>query len=207
MIFYNPNKFKCIDLDKNLNFIKENSFATLVTYTNNDFAIAYAPLLPKIVNEKLTLFGHLASANQFLKNFDGETKILTIFNGAHKYISPKFYSNPMNVPTWNYTSVIASGPGKLIVEHLQKENLLRELVTNYEGKSDKAWKMDLPEEFKNSLINTIECFSIEVVDIEGKFKLSQNRKPEDMNSLIDHLQQSQNADDQKMLNLIKKESS
>jgi transcriptional regulator len=54
------------------------------------------------------------------------------------------------------------------------------------------WRPNLTGERRSKLLNMIVGFEIELTDIQGKFKLSQNRPPEDQRSVVDKLSQSSN---------------
>jgi transcriptional regulator len=70
------------------------------------------------------------------------------------------------------------------------EAMLRELVDENEAKLPRPWKMDLPAEYMQRMINGIVAFEIRVTRVTGKFKLSQNRPPPDQLNVITALQES-----------------
>src|ERR1700744_5328301 len=56
---------------------------------------------------------HVARPNAHWREFDGtpgpSPEAMVIFAGPHTYISPSWYVEPKNVPTWNYIAVHAYG--------------------------------------------------------------------------------------------------
>jgi transcriptional regulator len=78
-------------------FIQENSFGTLVTYSNGLSANHY-PFLLSEENEDLILWTHLSKGNPQWKNIS-EQECLVIFTGPHTYISPEYYEDKLNVPS------------------------------------------------------------------------------------------------------------
>ena len=59
--------------------------------------------------------------------------------------------------------------------------LLSSLTAQYEGSGEDAWKVrDLPEDFVTAQLKGIVAFEMPIERLEGKRKMSQNRKPEDV---------------------------
>jgi transcriptional regulator len=54
------------------------------------------------------------------------------------------------------------------------------------------WKPNLAGERRTKLLNMIVGLEIEITDIQGKFKLSQNRPLEDQQRVVEELSQSNN---------------
>src|SRR5512143_1626624 len=105
---YIPNHFCQDNPEKLVQFMRANSFATLVSIVNGVPFASYLPLVTVAAEDGVTLVGHLAKTNPHWQAFDqGET--LAIFTGPHAYISPSLYENRESVPTWNYIAVHAYG--------------------------------------------------------------------------------------------------
>ena len=113
-------------------FMKQFSFATIVTSINNLPIATHLPFLVEEHEDKILLKSHFAKANEQWKAI-GESTILVIFTEQHAYISPSNYEKEQNVPTWNYISVHAYGMGKLITEHQAVMGLLENSIDNYEA--------------------------------------------------------------------------
>jgi transcriptional regulator len=64
------------------------------------------------VDGVLTVLGYMSRANPQWKSFGGQ-EVLLIFQGAHTYISPRWYDH-VNVPTWNYMMVHLYGKVRLV---------------------------------------------------------------------------------------------
>ncbi len=81
--------------------VRENSFALLITPTEDDLKLTHLPfLLDETRGEHGTLRAHLAKANDHWKYFDGRNSV-AIFQGPHAYVSPTWYTEHQSVPTWN----------------------------------------------------------------------------------------------------------
>ncbi len=166
-----------------LKFIREHSFGTLV---GPDLNANHYPFLLTEEGEDLVLWTHLARSNSQWRDLGGQS-CLVVFSGPHGYISPGHYVNPLNVPTWSYTAVHARGEVSIVADPLLAQQRMNELVNTHEAHSGTDWKYELPEDFHRQLLAAIVWLRIRVTKIEGKFKLSQNRKREDYDRLVEGL--------------------
>lgn len=182
---YIPKSFQVTDPEVLAAFIRAHSFATLVSAVDGTPFATHLPLLL----DQGTLLGHVARANPHWQAFDGQREALAIFHGPHAYISPTWYATGPAVPTWNYAAVHVYGAPRLI-EGEALAALVDRLVTTYEAGQAKPWSGELPAEYKAKLLQAIVGFEMEIVRIEGKFKLGQGRSPEDQLGVIGQLMSS-----------------
>lgn len=173
------------DHEKILSFLRENEFATLVTYDGEKPTASH--LLMEVVEEgeKLLINGHMSKANPLWKMLDKNPEVLMIFQGPHTYISPTWY-NHINVPTWNYQAVHIYGKPRVVTEPEETKTILSRLVARNEGGSEYRLET-LPPDFVEKEIKGIVAFQVEVTQIEANYKLSQNRNDEDYHSIIQYL--------------------
>lgn len=164
-------------------FMIEHPFATLISYKDQIEANHY-PFLIKKENEKMILWTHVARSNPDWSKLQKNSHCLVIFTGPHAYMSPSYYVNPLNVPTWSYTAVHAKCVANIETDEKIQQDLMKELVTHFETINKTSWKYDLPEEFNQKLLKAIVWIKCEVVDLQAKFKLSQNRSKDDYSNLI-----------------------
>lgn len=183
---YIPKLYREEDRGKILEFLRQNDFATLVTYDGEKPVASH--LLMGILGDGETLFvnGHMSRANPQWKTFENNAEVLVIFQGPHTYISPTWY-NHINVPTWNYQSVHVYGKPRIITDYDEAYDLLKRLIDRYESNSHYRLA-SLPRDFVEKEIKGIVAFQIEVTRIEGNYKLSQNRKDEDYANIIVQLE-------------------
>ena len=173
--------------EKILEFLRQNEFATLVTYDGEKPVASH--LLMEIVEDEENLFvnGHMSRANSLWKTFEKNIEVLVIFQGPHTYISPTWYDH-INVPTWDYQSVHVYGRPRLITEHGEAYGLLKRLIDRHEANSD--YRLEgLPKDFVEQEIKGIVAFQIEVTRMEANYKLSQNRDDENYRSIVAHLEE------------------
>lgn len=182
------------DKDRIIAFMKQYSFATVITAKDNLPVATHLPFLVAIKEDTIILTSHFAKANVQWKDIDGN-KVLTIFSEPHAYISPKNYDKELNVPTWNYISVHAYGQGKLITERNRIYEVLEATIDNYEASYKQQWNK-LPEEYKLKMSKGIVAFEIVVTDLQAKSKLSQNKTDVERQRIIDSLSKSNDSNEQ-----------
>lgn len=173
------------DRIKILDFLKQNEFATLVTYDGEKPTASH--LLMEVVEdgENLLINGHMSKANPLWKTFETNSEVLVIFQGPHAYISPTWY-NHADVPTWNYQAVHLYGSPRVVDDYEEMKKLLSDLIVRNEA--NPSYRLEiLPEDFVRKQINGIVAFQIKVTRIEASYKLSQNRDDEDYHNIIHQL--------------------
>jgi transcriptional regulator len=151
---------------------------------------AYAPvILEPGVGALGGIRYHLAIGNPLAKLADG-TPVRVGFLAADAYVSPDWYRTLVTVPTWNYVAVEGEG----VVRRSSREEL-RQLVIDLSAQEEEkllpkpVWTLDkVPETKTEALLNGIVGFSLDFSKLEGKFKLSQDKQPEDAANVIGELE-------------------
>ncbi|MCI0555077.1 MAG: FMN-binding negative transcriptional regulator [Anaerolineae bacterium] len=183
---YTPKLYREDDRAKIIEFLRQNEFATLVTYDGEKPMASH--LLMEIVEQggKLFVNGHMSKANPQWKTFDAKTEVLVIFQGSHTYISPTWY-NHVNVPTWNYQAIHVYGRVRIIDDRQESYLLLKKLVERHETEGHYSLEA-LPQDFVEKEMKGIVAFQVEVMRIEANYKLSQNRDDEDYRNIVANLE-------------------
>jgi transcriptional regulator len=182
---YIPKLYREEDREKILEFLKQNNFPALVTYDGEKPIATHLPVeVREMEGGTLTIFGHMSRANPQWKSF-GEQEVLLIFQGAHTYISPRWYDH-VNVPTWNYMMVHLYGKVRL-VEGDELYSLLRRLVKNHEIQTSYSLE-GLPQDFVQKEMGGVVGFAVEVTRVDAGYKLSQNRNDSDHENIIRELE-------------------
>ncbi len=181
---YTPKLYDPPSGDELLRVIRQNSFGVLVTAP---LMATHIPMELEILPDgSYCLFGHLAKANPH-SGLLHEREGMAIFNGPHTYISSSWYEK-INVPTWNYIAVHVHGIIKVLSEEESVKHMKMQLG-RYEQQSKKPVTMEaMPPKFLSSHMNGIVAFRMFVKNIEGSFKLSQNRNDRDYFAIVDELQ-------------------
>ena len=186
---YIPKSNLLTDRSEAVEFMKRFSFGTIITAKDNVPTATHLPFLVELKNDKIALTSHFAKANGQWKDVAGN-KILVIFSEPHAYISPSNYEKALNVPTWNYISVHAYGIGRLITDADKVIGVLEQTIDNYEASYKQQWD-SLPADYKIKMSKGIVAFEIEVIDLQAKKKLSQNKTASEQRNIIESLSKSE----------------
>jgi transcriptional regulator len=181
---YTPKFNQVTDRGVLLEAMQENSFALLIGSDANrtgSLAGTHLPLVVKDEGEHGVIEGHFARANPHWHALAGH-ETLVVFSGPHSYVSPTLYAEELSVPTWNYIAVHAYGTLETIDDPEQKDGLLKRLIAVHEPPYAERWR-SLPDGYRRTLLAGIVGFRIPIERLEGKFKLSQNRKEPDRNNV------------------------
>jgi len=192
---FRPPAFNIDDQETIRAFMREQSFALLVTNVDGVPFASHIPLLLEDSGKHGRLSGHLSKGNSQWQGFDGDTEALVVFWGPHAYVSPSWYEAELNVPTWNYATVHAYGRPTVIDDPEAIRRGQADMVGYYESDATDNWSMDrLPESYIEKMLNGIVAFEMPIERLEGKFKLSQNRTPADRAGAIKGLRETGNAE-------------
>ncbi|MDR3773883.1 MAG: FMN-binding negative transcriptional regulator [Terracidiphilus sp.] len=137
----------------------------------------HLPLVVKDEGPHGLIEGHFAKANRHWQALAGR-EALVVFPGPHSYVSPAFYTDPLSVPTWNYIAIHACGTLELVEDESGKAALLAGLIAANEPAFAARWDA-MPGGFRRTMLAGIQGFRIPIARIEGKFKISQNRDPQE----------------------------
>ena len=188
---YVPKVFAVEDAGRLQDFMEEFNFATIITQRDGELTASHIPfLLDRTVEPYGALRAHIAIRNPQLKDLQSGGQALVIFQGPHTYVSPSWYVQPENVPTWNYTAVHAYGVPK-IGDRTAMVALLKDLTGKHENGFEQPWDFDANAPWIQNLLPEIAAFEIKIEKLQGKFKLNQNRTPADRAGVIQALSGSE----------------
>lgn len=199
---YIPKINAMTDREEMVAFMKQFSFATIITAKENFPVATHLPFLVSVKEDKIILTSHFAKANEHWAAVV-ENKVLVIFTEPHAYISPKNYDKELNVPTWNYISIHAYGQGKFVTQTDEVIEILKATIGNYELAYMQQWD-SLPEDFKLKMIKGIVAFEIEVTELQAKKKLSQNKTDAEQRRIIDSLSDSNKDNEQHIADYMRR---
>lgn len=185
---YIPKHFSQQDSTKIKKLIAQNSFVTLLSFSDDQkVRINHLPvILSRQPGEENVLVGHMSRANPQWLDFQKNPKATIIVHGPNAYISPLWYTTK-DVPTWNYAVAHLHGQMELVEGYEEQVEILKTFSSYFEPE----WEFEIPEDLnqRDRLTKSIISFRFHPQDIEAKFKLSQNRSPEDQRGVIAGLEQ------------------
>ncbi|MFN4136269.1 MAG: FMN-binding negative transcriptional regulator [Novosphingobium sp.] len=157
--------------------IAEIGFGMIFAATPDGPRVAHVPL--HSTGDGAVQF-HLSRGNALARHLDGTTA-LAVVNGPDGYVSPRWYADPAQVPTWNYVALELEGR----VRRMDQDGLhglLETVSATREARlaDGEAWTMDkMPAETLRRMMAGIIGFELEVLAWRPTFKLSQNKSAQD----------------------------
>lgn len=185
MINFHYGIYRSTDLETIREFTRIYPLAMIITHHNQEWACSMIPLSYDETND--VYVGHCDVNNpQFKKSkrFD----CYVVFTGGNCYIPPEAYVTNQ-LPTWNYTSVNGEGVIEVIDDYSEKYSALKLLVQEMRGHYN-GFNLDDNKKRVESLIDGIIALKVKLKAIEGRYKLSQDKSKDDVNSALKYFASS-----------------
>ena len=161
-------------------------FAMIFAQTSHGPRVAHTPL---VSTGEGTVRFHLSNGNALTSQLEGATA-LALVNGPHAYVSPRWYEDRGQVPTWNYVALELEGPVRRLADE-ELADLLGTFGARNEGRlaGQNAWRPDhVPGDRWNEMFGQITGFELAIEQRRMTCKLSQNKSPEDRERVADALE-------------------
>jgi transcriptional regulator len=187
---YEPPLHRQDDLAALHGLIRRRPLGLIVNRGEQGLAANAIPfLLDADVGRYGRLRAHVARANPLWRELQAEGETLVVFHDVDHYISPSWYATKREtgkvVPTWNYVMVQARGRAKVIEDDAWLRGQIAELTAAHEASRAAPWAVDdAPADFVAVMARQIVGLEIEIDDLRGKWKASQNRPAADRAGVI-----------------------
>lgn len=182
---YPPNYYLENDQDKIFRVIETYSFATVISRTDDDIIVTHLPLiLDQQRGEFGFLVGHMDRNNPHVR-FLNSAKVFVIFHGPNAYISPNVYESSQ-LPTWNSISVHIQGLTRITESTEAVGDSMIKMVSFLE-KGEDPFVLDKDNHKMQRSLGGVVGFEIEILEMIGRFKLSQNKNAADKQLAKEHL--------------------
>lgn len=194
---YRPHHFREDRLDILHRFMEQHLLATLVTTESGRPEANHIPvLLDRTRSTRGVLLGHIARGNPLWSNSEHNREVLVLFHGSDAYVSPSSYPTKQTdgrvVPTWNYAVVHVRGTIRWFDDRDQLHRVVCALTDRHESPRTRPWSVtDAPASYIDRMLKAIIGFEIEITDLEGKFKASQNKSAADRDGVRASLMNTQ----------------
>lgn len=108
------------------------------------------------------------------------------------------------MPTWNYAIVHAYGKPRVVEDPAWLKAHVTQLTAEHESGRTRPWQVsDAPADFVDQMIARIVGIELPLSRIEGKWKVSQNRKLADRLGVIAGLESQATAESLAMTELVR----
>lgn len=179
-----PNPaFRKASAERNLAFARERGFGVLTV--NGDTAngktgplAAHVPFV--LADDGKSAELHLVRSNPVARVLATAQPALLAVSGPDAYVSPDWYGIDDQVPTWNYVAVHLRGRLELLPETALRDHLDR-LSAEFENRllPKPPWlTAKMPEEIMTRFMRAIVPARLTVEDVQGTWKLNQNKPDE-----------------------------
>lgn len=173
---YPPASYLEDDPERLYAVIERCRFATLISALDDQPFVTHAPLiLDRSRGRRGVLFGHLDRQNPHAALITA-TPVTAVFHGPNAYISPHVcVTDPL--PTWNSIAVHVRGTARAVTGDALVRGLMS--ICEQADPGPGAYRL-LPTDARIArLVPHIVGFEIEIEDMVGRFKLSQDQNGED----------------------------
>jgi transcriptional regulator len=194
---YLPKHFVEDDRNGLAAFIDEYAFGVLVTvFEGRPFASHIPFIYERGAN---VLLGHVARANPQWQHFSNGADVMVLFQGPHAYVSPSWYLAP-GVPTWNYVVAHVYGTAQVLADETRTRSIIERLTEKYERNNNPPW---VPQ-YEQRHLDAIVGIEVKVKEVQGKFKLSQNRSAADRAAVVANLKATGSENDAALAKLMER---
>jgi transcriptional regulator len=176
-------------------FANEIAFAHLFAATTAGLMVAHAPV---IVTDEGNLRFHLARRNALARHIEGAS-VLASMVSPDFYVSPDWYRQADQVPTWNYRAIEIEGP----VHRLDDAALIEQLEQLSAAQEERLAPKPVWTRYKmapgrfEAMLPAIMAYELRATSWRGTLKLSQNKNEADREGVAEALEalgQTGNAD-------------
>jgi transcriptional regulator len=208
---YQPEDFRVDDVPQVHALMRARPFAALISAGP---AGLYATHMPTVLKDEGPLGlveCHVARANPHWKQFAESSEVLMIFQGADGYVTPNWYPSKAQhgkvVPTWNYAVVHAYARPEVMNDQAWLRRHVAELSAQQEAHERTPWSLaDAPERYVDVMLRGIVGIRLAVTRLEGKWKMSQNREPEDRAGVVQGFAARAEGDDLELAEMVRRVS-
>ena len=189
---YLPEQFEVTNVDVLIDLIQNHALGCLIVHVDGAIEANHLPF--EYDADQHVLLAHIAKKNPLYQLLQQPQQALVVFIINDAYVSPNWYEGKFEhhrtVPTWNYVVIHVKGEVSLIEDEKALRGILAKLTRRHEAQQEKPWKMgDAPQDYIQDQLQQIVGVQIEIQNLIGKFKLSQNRSEQDVRNIASTYQQ------------------
>jgi transcriptional regulator len=171
-----PNPvFRKTETKKNIAFARQRSFGILSVNSDEGPLLSHIPF--RLSEDGAYLEAHLVRSNPILRLLETPQKAVIAVSGPDAYISPDWYGVDDQVPTWNYITVHLRGTLRRL-DASELHGILERLSASMEERllPKKPWVTDkMTPDVYEKMQRMIVPIAMEVTQIDGTWKLGQNK--------------------------------
>ncbi|WP_298851566.1 FMN-binding negative transcriptional regulator [uncultured Ruegeria sp.] len=183
-----PNPaFRSEDRARHVEFARDRAFGVLALSADGTPLLSHLPFL--LSEDGAVAELHLVRSNPIIRALSTPQEVKIAVQGPDAYISPDWYGVEDQVPTWNYIAVHLSGELELRPQE-ELLDLLNRQSAFYEGRllPKPPWATGkMSEQALARMMRMIVPCRMHVQDVQGTWKLGQNKPDEVRFAAADHV--------------------
>ncbi|WP_312934596.1 FMN-binding negative transcriptional regulator [Pseudomonas sp.] len=189
--------YRCIDPGAINRFIDAFPLALITSTADGRFCSSHIPLLR---NPDGSLFGHVDRRNP---QFEARTALEAqlVFMGPSSYVPPEGYRH-RQLPTWNYLAVHMHARIQ-VIDQAPETLAILERTAACLAHHGSTYRVDPHDPRVVANLPHILGLAIEPLQVEGRFKLSQDKREEDRDAALDWFIDAQGRDLRALLEHLK----
>ena len=204
---YRPEQFRIDDVAQTHALMRARPFATVVATGADGLTASHMPTVLRDGGAYGVVEFHLARANPHCEVLAEGNEALMIFQGPEGYITPNWYPSKTEhgkvVPTWNYAVVHAYGRPQVMEDADWLRRHVSELTAQQEAGESVPWALsDAPDSYVAAMLRGLVGFRFGIARLEGKWKMSQNRQPQDRAGVVTGLAGRSEGDDREIAEIV-----
>ncbi|GAB3404951.1 FMN-binding negative transcriptional regulator [Schumannella luteola] len=181
--------FLLTERDEIRRLIRDNPWVTIVSSTATGLVASHYPFLldeEASTGDEVVVVSHVGRPDERLHEL-GEHEVMLIVQGPHGYVSPAWYPEGQNVPTWNHITAHLWGRPE-ILDFDENYRVLEHLTDHFEQHVEGGRSLDLDEEGARRLSKGTVGIRIRIDRVDARAKLSQNKPAEVRERVIAELE-------------------
>lgn len=136
----------------------------------------------------LRLLGHFGRGNAHWRQLAASPRATVLLLGPHGYISPSWFADRTQAPTWNYLSVRFDVDVEIADTPQDADTLLRGLADQMEALRPAAWHIEDMGPRYERLAQNVVGFRARIVEVQSRFKLGQDERDDVFADILRGLQ-------------------
>jgi transcriptional regulator len=158
-------------------FVAQFPLALVTSQRDGQWQSSHIPLF--FDDSSDVLFAHVDAQNAQFATTE-PFSVHVVFAGPNLYIPPEAYISPQ-LPTWNYLAVHATGTMSVSDDETRNLEILRKTALQL-APTPSAFRVEDTDHRVRQWIGGIRGLRLELSEIEGRFKLSQDKPPQDIDA-------------------------
>lgn len=126
--------------------------------------------------QPLRILGHFGRSNDHWRQLVDSPRATVLLLGPHGYISPSWFADRTQAPTWNYASACFDVEVDICDTPLDAAALLRGLVDDVERDRPAAWRIEDMGARYDKLAQGVVGFRARILQVSSRFKLGQDER-------------------------------